>query len=285
MKEVKGDIKVTFWGVRGSIPTPGRDFVRYGGNTPCVEVRCGDTILVFDAGTGIREFSRSILKEFNEKPLDLHLFISHTHWDHIQGFPFLDVAYIKNNRVTLYGGHTVSDLEKLILGQMEREYFPVSLFELDGEIKFFTMSDNPFFINDIKIYFTHLLHPALSLGFRIEYKDKIFVYCADNELLDDPELADYNRRNIGNLIKNADMLIAECQYTEEEYTGKVGWGHSSIDQVVKISNDFGVKNLFAFHHDPLHTDRDIDNMIQTAKRIAKKPLKVYGAKERMSVII
>lgn len=272
----------TFWGVRGSIPTPGREFIKYGGNTSCVELRCGDTILVFDAGTGMRGLGRSLMKEFHGKNLELHVLFSHTHWDHIQGFPFLEPAYLKGNVINLYGGHSVSDLEKLILGQMDREYFPVTLMELASEVKFHQLSDNPFIINDVKIYYTYLFHPGLSLGFRVEYRDRVFVYATDNEILIEPEMEGYNERNMENLIRNADILVAECQYTEAEYLKKIGWGHSSIDQVVRISRMFGVKNLFTFHHDPMRTDREIDRMIKHASRIARKKLRVYAGRESTS---
>lgn len=273
---------MTFWGVRGSIPTPGKEFIKYGGNTPSVEIRCGNTILIFDAGTGMRALGKSLLREFGGKPMELHLLFSHTHWDHIQGFPFFEPAYHKGNVINLYGGNSVSELEKLILGQMDREYFPVTLLELGSQLNFKTLSKNPFYINDVKIYYTYLFHPGLSLGFRVEYNDKVFVYATDNEILTEPEMEGYNEKNMENLIKNADILVAECQYTEEEYVKKVGWGHSSIEQVVRISKMFGVKNLFTFHHDPMRTDKELEAMIKRARRISGKNLKVYAAKESMT---
>jgi phosphoribosyl 1,2-cyclic phosphodiesterase len=278
-------MKITFWGVRGSIPTPGKDFIKYGGNTPCVEVRCGDTILIFDAGTGMRELGRSVIQEFKGQGVEIHILFSHTHWDHIQGFPFLDLAYMKGNKIFLYGGHSVSNLEKLVMGQMEREYFPVTLFELASDLKFITIVDNPFKINDVTLYYTHQIHPALSLGYRVEYKDKVFVYSTDNEILTDPEMGGYNEKNIGNLIKDANILVAEAQYTAEEYEKKIGWGHSSVNQVVSVSNKFGVKNLFIIHYDPLRTDKQVDALIKDANRLAEKPLRVYGAREKTSVYL
>ncbi len=277
------DIKITFWGVRGSIPTPGRRFRKYGGNTLCVEVRCGNTILIFDAGTGIRELGRSLNSEFGNTPIDLNLFISHTHWDHIQGFPFFEPAYMKKNSLSIYGGHSVSTLESLFTSQMNREYFPVTLGELAAEINFIDLTENPFYINHVMIYFTYLLHPVLSLGFRVEYRNKIFVYATDNEILLEPDMKDYNKKNYQRLIQNADVLVAECQYTEQEYFNRIGWGHAAIEQVVRLSNEFGVKNLYAFHHDFNHTDREIDSMIKKARKIASSPLRVYGAREGMSV--
>jgi ribonuclease Z len=276
---------MTFWGVRGSIPTPGKEFIKYGGNTPCVEIRCGDTILIFDAGTGTRALGKSLLKEFNGKPMELHILFSHTHWDHIQGFPFFEPAYHSGTIIHLYGGNSVSELEKLILGQMDREYFPVTLFELASNLYFKTLSENPFYINDVKIYYTYLFHPGLSLGYRVEYNGKIFVYATDNEILTEPEMEGYNEKNMENLINNADILVAECQYTEDEYVKKVGWGHSSIEQVVRISKMFGVKNLFTFHHDPMRADKEIDAMIKRAKKIAGKKLNVFAAKESLKFIV
>ncbi len=269
---------VRFWGVRGSIPTPGKDFIKYGGNTSCVELRCGHTILIFDAGTGIRMLGKSLAREFGNNPIKVHLFISHTHWDHIQGFPFFDLAYNKNATIYFYGGHSVSTLEKLILGQMDREYFPVTLFELSSNIHFIELSKNPFTINDITIYYTHLFHPGLSLGFRIEYNNRVFVYASDNEVLNDPELGDYNLKNIGNLIQDANILVADCQYTSEEYATRIGWGHSSIESVTGVASRFNVKHLITFHHDPNHTDRDISRAVKQARSLSF-PIKISAAKE------
>lgn len=279
------DVKIKFWGTRGSIPTPGKYFVKYGGNTPCVEIRCGDTILIFDAGTGLRELGASLLHEFGGEPHEYHILISHTHWDHIQGFPFFSMAYLPGNKVNFYGGNGVSTLENLIFGQMDREYFPVTLFELASDVTFHTLSENPFKIGDVTIYYTHQIHPALSLGFRLEYKGKTVVYATDSEISEDPDIALSNEKNVGNLIKNADVLIADCQYTKAEYDSKIGWGHTSIEKVVEISNTYNVKNLFAFHHDPLRTDEQVDIMLYNANHLVKPPLKLYGAREKTTIYL
>jgi len=277
--KTNGGMKVKFWGVRGSIAVPGAEYYKYGGNTSCVEVRCGDSIIVLDAGTGIRGLGMSLLKEFGDKPIDINILISHTHWDHIQGFPFLPHIYIPGNTINLYGGHTVNTLEKLIMVQMHREYHPVTIYELAADVNFFELTQNQFRIGETDILFTHLLHPGLSLGFRLVYEGKILAYLTDNEILPNKDMAQYNWENIGHLIKNADMVIADCQYSEEEYTKKIGWGHSSINQVVKICSEYGVKSLSAFHHDPIHTDRDIDKMVKEARKHAGNGLRVYGARE------
>ena len=279
------NIKVKFWGARGSIPTPGKYFVKYGGNTPCVEVRCGETILIFDAGSGMRELGGSLLQEFGGDPQEYHILVSHTHWDHIQGFPFFTPAYLPGNKLTFYGGNSVSALENLIYSQMDRDYFPVTVHELASEVNFMHITESPFMIDDVKIYFTHQIHPSLSLGFRIEYGGKSVVYATDSEMSNDPEIEKINERNIGNLIKDADMLIADCQYTLDEYDQKVGWGHTAIDKVVEVANKYGVKNLFAFHHDPVRTDEQLDTMLFNAQKLVKKPMKLYGAKEKSTVYL
>jgi phosphoribosyl 1,2-cyclic phosphodiesterase len=270
---------VRFWGVRGSVPTPGKDFYKTGGNTSCVEVRCGKTIIIIDAGTGIRLLGKHLAAESGGSPLDVHLLISHTHWDHIQGFPFFDLAYMKGQKVTLYGGHSVSALERLIVGQMDMEYFPVTLFELSSNIKFVQLKENPFKINDVTIRFTHLLHPGLALGFRIEYQGAVFAYMSDNEILTGKQMERYNWDNLGSMMQDADIVAADCQYTLDEYEKKVGWGHSSIERTVDVCCEFGVKKLLSFHHDPMHGDKTIGSMVRKARRRAKGRIEIDAARE------
>ena len=279
------NFSVKFWGVRGSIPSPGSKFIKYGGNTPCVEVRCGDTIIILDAGTGLRELGDSMLKEFSGRNVELHMLISHTHWDHIQGFPFFRMAYLPGTTINFYGGLSVSALEKPIFGQMEREYFPVSLNELQSTLRFNALTRSPFKINDVTIHFTHLIHPTLAIGFRIEYKGKVLVYATDSEISSDPDIEKINERNISRLVHDADVLVADCQYTMEEYQNKSGWGHTAIEKSVEISNKYNVKNLFAFHHDPARTDDMIDVMIEKARALASPRLRVYAAKEKQVIYL
>jgi phosphoribosyl 1,2-cyclic phosphodiesterase len=279
------NIKIKFWGTRGSIPTPGKYFIKYGGNTPCVEIRCGETIIICDAGSGLRELGASLIHEFGASSQKFNILISHTHWDHIQGFPFFSMAYLPGNEIKFYGGNSVSNLENLLYSHMDRDFFPVTLNELASDISFERLSENPFYINDVKIYYTHLIHPSLSIGYRIEYKDKVIVYATDSEMSNDPDIEKVNEKNIGNLIKDADVLIADCQYTTEEYKNKEGWGHSSIDKVIDISNRNRVKNLFAFHHDPVRSDEQVDVMLDNAQKLVQKPMKLYGAREKTTILL
>ena len=285
MKKADAKMEIRFWGVRGSIPTPGKDFLKYGGNTSCVEVRCGNTILIFDSGSGIKDLGFSLVKEFADKQHEVNLFISHTHWDHIQGFPFFNYIYMKNKVINIYGGHLSFDIETLLQGQMKREYFPVLLEEVQSKLNFIDIKENPIKIKNINVYHTHMLHPALSLGFRVEYLDKVFVYATDNELIYDKEMPGYNISNIGNLIKGADVLVADCQYTGNEYSAKVGWGHSALEGIIDICIEFGVKILYTYHHDPYHDDKYLDGMIKVGKNRAGNSLKVFGAKEGIRIEI
>lgn len=269
---------VRFWGVRGSICAPGKKFSKMGGNTSCVEVRCGNTIIIIDAGTGIRLFGDDLLKKTSE-PQNIHILISHTHWDHIQGFPFFELSYRKGHNITLYGGHSVSTLERLIMGQMDKEYVPVTLPELSANVKFVHLKKTPFMIDDVSVDFTHLLHPGLALGYRLEYKGRSFAYVADNEVISDPSMEHFNWKNLGSLIHDADIVAADCQFTSDEYVKKVGWGHSSIDNVVELCNEYKVKKLLAFHHDPHHEDSFVKSMVRNAHKNAIKPLEVFPARE------
>ncbi len=192
---------------------------------------------------------------------------------------------MKEKVIHVYGGHYFFNINEILSGQMKREYFPVVLDEVPFRLIFHELYDNPLYIGDIELYHTHLLHPALSLGFRLEYKGKVFVYATDNELIKDDKMPEYNLKNIRNLINNADVLVAECQYTDTEYTCKVGWGHSTIESVMELAKENNVKRLYTFHHDPYHNDFYIDGMIKKARRRAGSNLSITGAREGMVVTL
>ena len=251
-------MRITFWGVRGSIPTPGPDTVEIGGNTSCVEVRAGKALVIFDGGTGLRMLGQKLLKE---GPLTAHIFFSHVHWDHIQGFPFFAPAFLPGNTIHLYGGNNVSrTLEETLAGQMDYPSFPVHLTELGAKMTFADLEEGQVLELDagdgekFKITTGRGNHPNGVWAYRFEYKGKSAVYATDTEhySIVDPKLV--------KLAKDADILIYDSQYTPEEYAGsagkpgKVGWGHSTIDEAAKLANAAGVKKLVLFHHDPLQND-------------------------------
>lgn len=246
-------LRVRFWGVRGSIPTPGADTVRIGGNTSCVEVRAGKHILLFDGGTGLRLAGNSLLKEM---PTTVHLFFSHVHWDHIQGFPFFTPAFIKGNTIMMYGGANVcGTVETALAGQMETPNFPVHLRELPAALIFNDLHEGEVLELEGGVRITNAAgnHPGGVFAYRIEHEGKSVVYATDTEhyAVPDPKLVE--------LCKDADVLIYDTMYTPEEYAGvggipKTGWGHSHFVAGVDLVKAAGVKQYVLFHHDPAQND-------------------------------
>jgi CheY-like chemotaxis protein/phosphoribosyl 1,2-cyclic phosphodiesterase len=264
-----GSIRVKFWGTRGSIPAPGASTVRYGGNTSCVEIRHGDHILIFDAGSGIRILGEELTHEFGTRPIGVHLFISHTHWDHIQGFPFFAPAYVAGNRISIYSVHGAGKpLEKVFLGQMDGDYFPVLLSDMAAELKFFEMRDEVK-IGPVVVDCEHLNHPGISVAYRIKVDGKTIVYMTDHEPFYRFHAGEFGERaeqRITDFARGADIYIREAQYTEEEYTIKKGWGHSTYHDAVRAAAQAGVRRLALFHHEPLHTDEFMDRMMKECEQ-------------------
>lgn len=274
LSPTKAKVWVKFWGTRGSIPTPGSATLRYGGNTSCVEVRCGEHILMMDCGTGAREMGLALMREFPGKPLNIHLFVSHTHWDHIQGFPFFVPAYIPGNRLTIYSLRGADkSLEKVFTGQMDSTYFPVALTDLNAHLHFVEL-ENVVQIGEVKVSHIYLNHPGLAVGFRIDAWGKSVVYVTDHEqycrMLGDNE---HNRRQDLDVIEfaqGADLYIREAQYTDEEYPGKKGWGHSTLTDVLESAHKASAKQLGLFHHDPMHDDGTMDRIMSTCHEHMKQ---------------
>ncbi len=265
-------MRITFWGVRGSIPTPGPDTVGVGGNTSCVEVRAGKALLVFDGGTGLRILGKRLLKEM---PVTVHLFFSHVHWDHIQGFPFFDPAFVPGNVIHLYGGNNVSrTLEETLAGQMDHPSFPVHLTEMGAKMHFHSVSDigPPVDVDSgdgshAQISAARGNHPNGVWAYRVDHGGRSVVYATDTEhyAVVDPKLA--------KLAKGADVLIYDSQYTPEEYAGtnggmsKLGWGHSTFEEAVKLAKHAGVKRLVLYHHDPMQSDAAVAEKERRAKEL------------------
>jgi len=283
---------VKFWGTRGSIATPGPETIRYGGNTACVEVRCGEDILIFDCGTGVRELGIALAKEYAERSLEVHLFVSHTHWDHIQGFPFFQPAYRAGNRVNIYSLHSLDrSLEKLFTGQMDGNYFPVTLDDLMARLHFEELAGDVK-IGDVKISHMHLNHPGLALSFRMESKGRSVVYMTDHEpyhrLLGDSPHTKKLDAEIDAFAKNSDLLIREAQYTDEEYASKRGWGHSTTSDAAISAINSETKRLALFHHDPMHDDQQIDSMVESCRQKIEengKQIRVLGASDKLTLRI
>ncbi len=285
-------IRVKFWGTRGSIATPGPKTVKYGGNTACTELRYRGELVIFDAGTGARELGLALSEEFQGRPLEAHVFIGHSHWDHIQGFPFFLPAYQQGNRLTVYSVRGAQrSLEKIFTGQMDSDYFPVALGDMQARLKFVEL-DGPVAIADATVRYTYLNHPGLAIGFRFDAGKKSVVYISDNEpyrrLAGESGFTEKLDQDLVAFVRQAALLICESQYTDEEYKQKRGWGHSSVSDVLELAIAAQVQQLALYHHDPMHTDEMIDAMVgqcQQRLRARGSSLLCFAAQEGLTLTI
>jgi phosphoribosyl 1,2-cyclic phosphodiesterase len=252
---------VHFWGVRGSIACPGQSTVRYGGNTSCIEVRVAGHRLIFDGGTGLRVLGQSLLSQM---PLEAHLFFTHSHWDHIQGFPFFVPAFVKSNLFHIYGAVAPngSTIEQRLNDQMLHPNFPVPLQIMGANLKFYDLEIGEsvrLSEGEILVENALLNHPGEAVGYRVNWGNHAVAYVTDTEHYPD-RLDD----NVLWLARDADVLIYDSTYTDEEYhsqhSSKVGWGHSTWQEAVKVAKAANVKKLVIFHHDPLHDDNFMDQV-------------------------
>lgn len=279
--------KVRFWGVRGSLPTPGAGTVHYGGNTSCIEVRVGDQIIILDAGTGIRALGGQLASEFKDKSLELTLLLTHTHWDHIQGFPFFAPAYDPKNVVRVYSYEGARrGLEATLSIQMESPYFPISLQQMPGNITIQELKGLSVKIGNVRVESMFVNHPGVCVGYRLFTPHGSIAYLPDNELFQRlkslnagaaPESAAEPQKStqrpdqkLIEFIKGADVAILDSQYDDVEYVRYVGWGHSCAYDTVAIAVEAKVKNFFLFHHDPSHDDTKIAQMLAKAREIAAR---------------
>src|SRR2546423_5368159 len=266
-------VYVRFWGTRGSIAAPGDRTARYGGNTSCVEVRAADgTIIVLDCGTGARALGLH-LANTQSQPLRLHLFIGHTHWDHIQGFPFFVPAFVPGAELNVYAplGFQQS-LEEAMAGQMEYSYFPVKLRDLRSRIHFTELEEGFFRVGGVLVETQYLNHTAPTIAYRLSAGGATIAYVTDHEPFWKPEEGILHhpgdQRHIA-FIKGADLVIHDAQYTEEEYAGRVGWGHSTLEYAVDVAMAAGARRVALFHHDPTHDDAAMERLEARAKARAE----------------
>lgn len=259
MSDLENQFLIRFWGVRGSIACPGPQTVRYGGNTSCVEMRIGGKLLVFDGGTGLRLLG---LKLLSEMPIDAAMFFTHSHWDHIQGFPFFVPAFVPGNRFQIYGtvAPNGSTIEQRLNDQMLHPNFPVPLQIMGADLKFCDIDiGETVRIGDIKVENALLNHPGEAVGYRVSWRGKSAAFITDTEHF--PDRLD---ENVVALSRDADVMIYDATYTDAEYhsekSSKVGWGHSTWQEAVKVAKKANVKQLVIFHHDPLHNDEFMDKI-------------------------
>lgn len=263
-------MKIKFWGVRGSFPTSDRDKMGYGGHTFCIEVCFNNGMIwVFDAGTGIIPMGKELLhahsKDSPQAALPpIHLFLTHTHWDHIQGFPFFPVAFSPSAKIIIYGPVKVDrSLENVIVSQLDPDYCPVRWDLLPANINFVEIDESRFeFAEGITLEVCRHPHPGGAYSYRIEADGKVFVLNTDVEHYP----SDLDERVV-HISRGADLMVHDAQYTDEEMPKRIGWGHSSWQQAIAVAERAKVKNLAFIHHDPDRTDTEIHLLEQAAQRI------------------
>ncbi len=294
---------VKFWGVRGSIPTPGRETARFGGNTSCIEVRLDGRLLIFDCGTGIRLLGGTLLGEKFKERIDI--LVTHTHWDHIQGFPFFAPIFIPGNVVHVWGPfQDQKSFSAVMASQMSYSYFPVESLALTSAPTYHDIGEGQQEVGAAKVRSLMFNHPIFNLGYRVDSEGKSMAYTGDHEPYydlvygDSKDLENFreqeemqkwvdtmNHRAV-DFVRGVDLLIADAQYTDQEYEKKRGWGHSTFNQTVKLALDAGVKRLVLFHHDPARSDRELLEIERTIRKSVQErgaKLKVHAAREGMRI--
>ncbi len=266
---------IRFWGTRGSIPVSGARFVRHGGNTSCVVIGCGKEMVVIDAGSGVRDLGLELARAGAQR---VHLFITHTHWDHIQGFPFFAPNYIPHFELIIHGAPSFGkDLSSVFRGQLDRDYFPVQFEDMRASIEFRVLNREALQIGDLKISWEYTNHPAATVGYKVESAGKSVAYVSDNEFLygylssprlvtpESPILVPHQK--MVEFVQGVDLFIHEAQYTNDEYRTKIGWGHSSLSNACLLAALSKTKRWIVTHHDPMHDDDFLDGKLNLTREI------------------
>lgn len=257
-------MRVKFWGTRGTRPTPGRRTLRYGGNTTCLEIRDrDDNLLIIDSGSGIAELGARLGQE---EPLQAHLLITHTHLDHIQGFPFFSPAFTQGTHLTIVGpAGSAKSLQAAFADQMDPAYFPVRLDHVPADLEFIERNPGETFeVGGLRITPLLLMHPIPTFGYRLEEGSTTFVMATDNELQLFAQDQNGSMNELVDWCRGADLLVHDAQYSREEYVTHAGYGHSTFEQALALAERAEVQQLAFFHHDPAHSDSDIDALIEEA---------------------
>jgi phosphoribosyl 1,2-cyclic phosphodiesterase len=261
-------VTLSYWGVHGTLPVPGPRALRYGGNTPCISVEIhGEPLYVFDCGTGIKQLSDHLAASKVQR-LSARVFITHTHWDHINTIPFFGPLYVRGNQIELFGPYQGDlTIERAIAAQMESVYFPVTIREFAARLVFRDLREETLNFGPVQIDTILLKHPGYCLGYRLTCHGRSICYITDNELYlrTDPRYDLAYVERLANFVRGADLLITDTTYRDHEYPAKVDWGHSCVSEVADLAARAKVKRLHLFHHDPDQSDDDIDLKLKEAK--------------------
>ena len=280
------DIYIDFWGVRGSVPSPGSETIRYGGNTSCISITVENKILILDAGTGIRNLGSSMIMQSD---LKIFVIITHTHWDHIQGFPFFTPIYQPNRPVYMFPTlHKKNLVLSSLIDQMDGAHFPLTPDQVPSNFNFITEDPLEFLKkNEFHMELVPMNHPGGAFGYKIKFDNTVICYFTDNEI-DPPYPKSIELNELTEQCKNADVLIHDAQYTEDDMPFKHGWGHSLISQVTDLGKTANVKNLVYFHHDPDRTDDELDAQLEKASKTLQEndsSVKPYFAYEGLKLTL
>ncbi len=265
IEAVSDQITLSYWGVHGTLPVPGPATVRYGGNTPCISMEiAGEPLYIFDCGSGIRLLSAHLMNGKNQR-LTGRIFISHTHWDHINTVAFFAPLYARGNEFEIYGPHQGDlTIDRAVSAQMDGVYFPVTIREFGARLIFRDLREESLNFGPVRVDTMLLSHPGYCLGYRITVRGRKFCYITDNELYNpgDPRHDERYVKRLAEFVSGADVLVTDTTYRDHEYPSKTDWGHSSVSQVADLAARAQVKRLHLFHHDPDQTDADIDLKLQ-----------------------
>jgi CheY-like chemotaxis protein len=269
MDVVSSRVAVSYWGVHGTLPAPGAGYTRYGGNTPCVSVEIGgEPLYIFDCGSGIKRLSDRIMATGGSQRFSARIFISHTHWDHINTVPFFAPLYVRGNQIEIFGPYQGDlTIERAVSAQMESVYFPVTVREFGARLVFRDLREETLEFGPVRIETMLLSHPGYCLGYKLTARGRTVCYITDNELYlpGDPRQNPRYFEQLVSFVKNADVLITDATYRDSEYPAKVDWGHSCVSQVAELAARAQVKRLHLFHHDPDQTDELIDLKLKEAR--------------------
>jgi CheY-like chemotaxis protein len=284
---------LTLWGTRGSTPTPGANFLRQGGETSCMAITTENTVCILDAGSGIRDLGLELMKS---NIRDVHLFITHTHWDHIQGFPFFSPAYHPDFKITVYGAQGFGkDLKSLFSGQLDKDYFPVQMENMRAALNFVQLGPEPVELPGMRVTWEFANHPGATVGYKIDLGGKKIAWVPDNEFLEgytgSPDLISPDHERVApfqrmiEFLSGADWLMHEAQYTNEEYPSKMGWGHCSLSNACLLARFARVRRWTVIHHDPAHDDCFLESKLNLTRQLLKQighPIPVAHGYDRMT---